>query len=275
LVLVLIFAVALVFACYAGMTDVEKFSKAFLEKFSRVDYTIFNAGVAFILNNNQTKSKDSYELTFATNHLGHFKLYLDLCHTIESTASKYGVATITHVTSGSSFDATFPPQNGNKIYSSLDQINNVTGISMAQVYARSKLCNILFSNEISRKMNARKINVLSNAVYPGIVNSNFFIETLEIAKSRIPNVLFSIGMIFFNIFREKYMWSAEEGTRTQLYASVSKHIAQNRISGKYFHPVGIVVPPNPLVTQENSEILWKVSLELLHNKSYNTQDKEL
>ena len=120
-------------------------------------------------------SEDGLELLVATNHMGHFQLY-DLIHDIiESTAEKQGVATIVSVSSSAHYRA----EKDRDIFN-LAALNNATNYSGFPRYGTTKLFNVLFSNEIARRMKEKNINVLSNAIHPGVgkIIYVFFLKSL-------------------------------------------------------------------------------------------------
>ena len=147
-------------------------------------YTI--AGIGGTLNGFEL-SVDGIETIVATNHLGHFKMYKDLCKVIESTAEKYGVAILVHVSSAAQFSASADYEG---IPATVEELNNVTSKSFTMEvfprYGTSKLMNILFSNEIAERMTTKKINVLSNSIHPGLVSTNLAAGFEELITSLHP-----------------------------------------------------------------------------------------
>ena len=243
----------------SSIKSVNKFSTEFTRRFQRLDHTILNAGIAGSVNGLQL-NEDGLETVFATNHLGHFQLYNDLSALIESTATKYGVATIVHVSSALHYTAS-AKYGGTGVYNSLTELNNADTYDGSAMYATTKLYNVLFSNEITDRMKAKKINVLSNAAHPGLVNTNILHESAASRKSWHV-VAYKVYEAVMDKIKEA-MWTSEDGSLTQLYAAVSKDIITNKVSGKYFHPIGIEMTAAPLATKENQVKLWKFSEELV------------
>lgn len=75
----------------SSLKSVEAFSQAFRKQFARLDHMVMNAGINYVPENTPL-SVDKIDLMFATNHLGHFKLFQDLSDIMEHTASKHGVS---------------------------------------------------------------------------------------------------------------------------------------------------------------------------------------
>lgn len=57
----------------ASFQSIRKFSQEILNKYSKIDVLINNAGVSFPLTNSQ-RTKEGFEMNFGVNHLGHFLL---------------------------------------------------------------------------------------------------------------------------------------------------------------------------------------------------------
>jgi len=259
----------------SSLRSVKQFSTDFATHFDRLDHVVFNAGIV-LSSDNTVKSLDGFELTFATNHLGHFKLYLDLEDLITKSSQKYGTVTITHLSSNVHYDAL-------EIPTSVKGINNNSGYS---AYAQSKLANILFSNKISRRTSSeekphtntdkipRKISerkILSNAVHPGFVASNFSIEDLTKGVGN-PWLVFLLDFFFVKL-KSVVAWSAEEASHGVMVVAVSRKIVEGKCSGKYFHPINVELQPSPLaIPEENGDKFWKLSLELLHSKGFNLEN---
>src|SRR5690606_21299928 len=103
------------------------------------------------------KSADGIELTFATNHLGHFYLTNLLLELLKNSDS----ARIINVSSSA--------HPGNKI--DFDDIVNPKQYDRKKAYGQSKLANVLFTYELARRLSNSKIN--ANAIDPGGVATNF------------------------------------------------------------------------------------------------------
>ncbi len=85
-------------------------------------------------------------------------------------------------------------------------------------YARSKLAQILFTRELSRRLSETKINVYS--LHPGIIET-------EIVRHQDKD---SFSMKFFRIFFNPI--DAELGSQTTLYCALEDKL--NTESGHYY-----------------------------------------
>ncbi|WP_143061729.1 SDR family NAD(P)-dependent oxidoreductase [Dyadobacter sp. SG02] len=123
--------------------------------YQHIDLLINNAGL--IVQHRQT-SVDGIELTFATNHLGPFILTTGLVDLLKAAES----AKVVNLASAAHFFA-FRYQT--------TKLANPPHYHDLVIYSRTKLANILFSNELSERL--APFGITSNAVHPGTVSSSF------------------------------------------------------------------------------------------------------
>ena len=154
----------------------------------RVDILVNNAGLA-----GQTgQTVDGFELTFGTNHIGPYlftRLVLDLVKAAGPGARIVNVASRAHYRTGAIEWGPVRKATATK-----------TGFPE---YCSSKLANVLFSRELSRRLEGTGIDVY--ALHPGVVAS-------EIWRA-VP--FFARGLI------KLFMLTMEEGARTSLYCATS------------------------------------------------------
>lgn len=134
---------------------IRHFADVIESDFRHVDILINNAGV---MPSDQQYTRQGFEMQFGVNYLGHFLL----THLLIPALAKAPEARIIHLSSLAHLPGRidFESFYGRKYY--------LMGISS---YAQSKLANVLFSNELSRRL---PITITSNAVHPGFVDSDFF-----------------------------------------------------------------------------------------------------
>jgi NAD(P)-dependent dehydrogenase (short-subunit alcohol dehydrogenase family) len=139
----------------SSFDNIRNFAAVIEKDFPQVDALINNAGI-FPLNEQYTK--EGFDMQFGVNYLGHFLL----THLLLPVLAKAPKARIIHVSSLGHFVGriNFSTFRGRKFY--------FFGIP---AYAQSKLANVLFSHELSRRLPR---NITSNAVHPGFVDSDFF-----------------------------------------------------------------------------------------------------
>ncbi|KAM0788262.1 hypothetical protein ACM66B_001411 [Microbotryomycetes sp. NB124-2] len=177
-------------------------AEAFNEKESRLDIVICNAGIMAW----PYEIKNGVEIQFF-NHLGHFALVQELLPTLQQTA-KGPNAHVRVVTVSSAGHIITPKPN----FSSLEAVN-ARMLSTWHRYGQSKLCNILFTLELQRRLDEFGIRCLS--VHPGVVDSEVLRGT--VASSRILGAITKIVSTY--LFMSSY-----SGAKTQLYAAASPEV---------------------------------------------------
>jgi NAD(P)-dependent dehydrogenase (short-subunit alcohol dehydrogenase family) len=137
----------------ASLESVREFSTKFHKLETKLHILINNAGVMLCP---QMKTKDGHELHFGTNHLGHFLLTNLLLDVIKAAAPSriVVVSSLAHIFG--------------KIRK--HDLNNEKFYVSWLAYSSSKLANILFANELSRRLEGT--GVVVNSCHPGLVHSN-------------------------------------------------------------------------------------------------------
>jgi len=176
---------------------------------------------------------DGFEYTFALNHLNYFlltNLLLDLLKT--SAPSR-----IINVSSNAHENAKIDFENlqGEKRYGGLKN------------YGQSKLANLLFTYELSRRLEGS--GVIVNAVHPGVVATGF-------ARNNGP--VYNIGTW---IAGQLFFRRPDQGAQTSIYLASSPEV--EGISGKYFVDCKPVDSKPQSYDRAAAEKLWQVSLELI------------
>lgn len=165
-----------------------------------IDVLINNAGGIF---GNRVLTAEGIEHTFALNHLGYFLLTNLLLDPLRAA----GEARIINVSSQA--------HRFSKL--DLDHLNSNGKYNAMEAYAQSKLANILFTYELSRRLADTRIT--ANALHPGAVRTNFGRE--------LPGVVGAFFRHFGFLLR-----SAEKGAATMVWLASSDQVAG--VTGKYF-----------------------------------------
>lgn len=184
---------------------------------------INNAGVA----GQRGITKDGFELAFGVNHLGHFLLTQLLLDRIRASAP----ARIVTVASAAH------PQATGIDFTALRRPTSFTGLPE---YAVSKLCNVLFTQELARRLDGT--GVTTYAVHPGVIASDIW--------RRLPPPL-----------RAVYMWvarmkSTTEGARPLVYCATAPELAHS--TGRYYHECHERTPSR-VATPDLAQQLWERS----------------
>jgi len=215
----------------SSQQDIRRIASEFKNKYSKLHVLINNAGGTFMT---RQLSVDGIEMTFSLNHLAYFLLTNLLLDTILASSP----ARIINVSS----DA----HSGGKI--EFDNLQGERSYSGIGPYGNSKLANILFTNELARRLEGTGVTV--NVLHPGLVSTGF-------GKNN-PGLLMKImGVVIPLIAR-----SPEEGAETSIYL-VSSPAVQN-ITGKYFVDCKVTQPAPQATDSAVAKKLWDVSAEMVH-----------
>jgi NAD(P)-dependent dehydrogenase (short-subunit alcohol dehydrogenase family) len=212
------------------MKEVKQGAVQILEQCQEIHLLINNAGGMFPAGK---KTSEGLDLTFATNHLGHFLLTLELM-----PALIQGKAKIIHVSSIAHQIATDP----SKDFGLLKCVNTGTA------YGKGKLYNILFSNELKNRFESKGIS--SYTLHPGAVKTAFGSETSLWAK-----LIIEVSKLIFI--------SPQAGAQTTIFlATTPKSQLKN---GGYYIKKKPKTPSSLARNQELSSALWTYSEEVLKN----------
>lgn len=210
------------------MEDISAFCKSFKERSDRLDVLINNAGVVSL---KKQLTFDGLELHFGVNHIGHFMLttlLLDML--IKSDDPR-----IVNVSSGAHKIGTL---DFNDMYFE-------KGYSVIKAYARSKLANILFTIELSKKYP----DISSNCLHPGAAATNIGVDRKTGFGKNLMKAI------------SPFMKSPEEGAQTPLYLAFSPDI--KGISGKYFYMNKESIPSKLSQNPDLAEKLWRHSENII------------
>jgi retinol dehydrogenase-12 len=208
----------------ADLDSVRACAAGFLATGEPLHVLVNNAGVVRA----RSLTKQGFELMFGVNHLGHFVLTNALlgCLTASAPARVVTVSSDSHYSArGIDFEALRRPERG------------VTGM---HGYAVSKLCNVLFTQELARR--TADSGVTTYALHPGVVASDIW--------RRVPWPVRPLLM--------RRMLTVDEGAATSLYCATSPDVAQD--SGKFYEKCAEHAPSR-VATPELAAELWKRSEE--------------
>jgi NAD(P)-dependent dehydrogenase (short-subunit alcohol dehydrogenase family) len=141
----------------SSLSQVRRLADEVLERMSRVDVLVNNAGGYW---NTRHVTADGLERTFALNHLAPFLFTNLLLDRLNESAPARVVTVSSQAQAGGRID--FDDLQGERDYSG------------ARAYSQSKLANVLFTYELARRVPAT--SVTANAVHPGVVNTSFGAE---------------------------------------------------------------------------------------------------
>ncbi|HSR83346.1 MAG TPA: SDR family oxidoreductase [Streptosporangiaceae bacterium] len=211
----------------ASLASVREAARAFLALGEPLHVLINNAGVA----GRRGLTSDGFELIFGVNHLGHFALTSALLDCLTASQARIvNVASDAHLQApGVDFDRLRRPART---------------IAAMREYAVSKLCNVLFTQELARRLAGT--GVTAYALHPGVVASDIW--------RRVP---WPVRPLL-----TRRMLSVDEGAQTSLYCATAPELAQ--VSGRYYEN-SADREPSPVATAELGKRLWEHSEEWIQS----------
>ena len=215
----------------SSISEVKSFCTTVKDKYDNIDVLLNNAGARF---QNYFKSKDGIELTFATNYVGHFILTLCLLDLLKKSHD----ARIINVSSGAHWKAS----------PDINNITNPANYDRRKAYGQSKLALILFTHELSEKLNGTNITV--NALDPGGVATN-------LGRN---NGLVALAKHYLSYILRGTLVSPATAADAIVYLSTSDEL--KNISGKYFFRKKMTKSSEVSYDKKAEEDLWNLSLKI-------------
>lgn len=214
----------IILADFAIQDEVRKAAEAIIEKVDKLDILVNNAGA---INHDRTETPDGIERTFAVNHLAPFLLTNLLIDPLQnaSFARIVNVASVAHKYGLPVFD--------------LDNLQLKTQFTPMKAYGLSKLCNIMFTYELSKRIDRDQMN--TNSLDPGMVGSQFSMEG--------P---FWLKLVY--VLGKPFMRSSGRGARTVIYLATSDEVKE--FNGQYFKDEKIDQPDPIVFNDDVTEELW-------------------
>jgi retinol dehydrogenase-12 len=212
----------------SSMAEVRRLADQ-LRALPRIDVLVNNAGAVFM---ERLTTADGFERTLALNHLAYFLLTELLLDKIKASAP----ARIVNVASDAH-------QGGKLDFDDLQAEKHFSGFG---AYANSKLCNILFTRELARRLQGT--GVTANVLHPGTVATGF---------GRNNRGVFGVVIRMLGPF----LRSPEKGAATIVYLAADP--AVDGVSGQYFADCRPRTPARLAQDDADATKLWSVSEKLV------------
>jgi NAD(P)-dependent dehydrogenase (short-subunit alcohol dehydrogenase family) len=190
------------YADLSRLADMKRVGHEIAAEEPRIDVLINNAGALFSQRN---ETEDGLERTFALNHMSYFVLTEILRERLIAAAPARIINTASNAHHHGRLD--------------FDDLQMAKRYKSSVVYGTSKLCNILFTRELARRLMGQHIT--TNSFSPGFVATRFGDEA-----GGIPSLVIRFGKLVF-------AKSAESGADTLVYLATSPEVANT--SGQFFH----------------------------------------
>ncbi len=205
----------------SDLSSVRLAADAFLATGHPIDVLVNNAGVA----GTRGLSRDGFDLTYATNHIGPFLLTNLLLPRLRASAQ----GRIVNVSS-------FAQMRVKRIDWSVLERRTTPKRSGFADYAVTKLMNVLHAKELARRLSGT--GVTTYALHPGAVASNVW--------RAVPQPL--------QWLIKRFMLSNEEGARTPLYCATAPELATT--TGRFYDKCREVAPNRLAEDEALATELW-------------------
>jgi len=213
----------------SSQQSIRSLANEFLASHERLEILVNNAGVFYP---SRRTTIDGIEYTFAVNHLAPFLLTNLLYEKIKSSKPSRIITTSSVAHRGANIN--------------FDDLQFERGhYSSFKAYSQSKLANVLFTNELSRRLKGS--GVTANCFHPGGVRTN----------------LVQSGPWYYRLVWKiisPFLISPERGADTAIYLASSSEVEGK--SGKYFAKRKEVRLSDNAIDQNASVRLWKLSKDL-------------
>jgi NAD(P)-dependent dehydrogenase (short-subunit alcohol dehydrogenase family) len=228
----------------ASLASVRAFAKAFKRRHARLDLLVNNAG---ILGVPYMRTVDGFESQMGVNHLGHFALTGLLIGRLLDTPG----ARIVTVGSLGHWFARLDVEDLNYQRSRYTPLLG---------YCNSKLANLLFARELSRRIGTSGAGLIAAAAHPGGAATSIKQAMNGPVGAKLDELLTPIMLRYF-------INTAEQGALPALYAATAPGV----VNGGYYgpdgpagfrgHPAKAARRPDALDAR-TAERLWRVSARL-------------
>ena len=184
-----------------SQNELRQLAAVVLEAYPRLDVLVNNVG-GFWAHRHSTA--DGLERTFALNHLAPFLLTNLLMDRLKASAP----ARVITVSSGA--------QSMGRI--EFDDLQGARSYSGQRAYNQSKLANVMFTNELARRLHGTR--VMANSLHPGVVRTNFGAEDQAWFFTVISRVV------------RPLLKTPAQGAQTPIYLASTPDLAD--VTGQFF-----------------------------------------
>lgn len=210
----------------ASLRSIAEAAPRILARCPRIDVLLNDAGVVLL---RREPSADGYEKTFAVNHLACFALTNLLLERLQATP---GARIVSVASEAHRF-------GGRLDFDDLQSERRYRGLA---VYGRSKLCNLLWTRELARRLAGT--GVTANCCHPGGVATQ--LGQTDAAWTRVLGR--AIGLLLL---------TPEQGARTPVYLATAPGLGS--VTGRYFAKEREIQPSRAARDDAAARRLWEVS----------------
>jgi NAD(P)-dependent dehydrogenase (short-subunit alcohol dehydrogenase family) len=219
-----------VIANLTTLADMKAAGESLAAKAGTVDVLINNAGAIFA---GRRLTADGLEMTFAVNHMAYFVITEVLRPILAVDARIVSTASVAHKSANLDFDDM-----------TLEKVS--PGLFAMVAYGNSKLCNILWTRELARRLAGTGIT--ANCVHPGGVNTGFGDNLSGLLKSVFG-------------FAKRFMLTPAQGADTLIWLASSPDVAGQ--TGGYWSKRKRLTPSAAARDDVDAQRLWELSKGLM------------
>jgi NAD(P)-dependent dehydrogenase (short-subunit alcohol dehydrogenase family) len=217
------------YADLARIPEMKRVAAEIADSEPRIDVLINNAGGMFA---SRRLTPEGLEYTFALNHMAYFVVTEELRKRLLASSPARIVNTASAAHQGVRLD--------------FDDLQLAKSFGPMKAYGRSKLCNILFTRELARRLHGT--GVTANCLHPGFVATRFGDQSGGVI-SRF------VGLAKF------FAISPERGAETIIYLASSAAITET--TGVYFYECRPIAPSQAARDNRAALLLWERSAGLV------------
>ncbi len=214
------------YADLSRLSEMKRVAAEIADAEPAIDVLVNNAGALF---NTRKVTEDGLETTFALNHMSYFVVTNLLRPRLKEGARVVSTASGAH--KGARLD-----------FSDLQSSRGYSGFG---VYGRSKLCNILFTRELARRLQGA--GVTANCLHPGFVATRFADQSGGVMSLAVR-------------VAKNFALTPEQGAETIVHLASSPDVAS--ITGAYFYKCRPATPTREAQNDIDARRLWEISAEI-------------
>jgi retinol dehydrogenase-14 len=214
----------------SSQAEVRRLAVAVLDAYPRLDVLVNNVG-GFWAHRHTTA--DGLEHTFALNHLAAFLLTNLLVDRLKASAPARVVTVSSHVQAEGRID--------------FDDLQGARAYSGQAAYSQSKLANVMFTNELARRLEGT--GVTANSLHPGVVRTNFGAED----QAWLFTVVSQVVLLFLK--------TPAQGAETSIYLASSPDM--DGVTGQFFANKKVRAANKVAHDLAMGARLWQASVELV------------
>ncbi|HVM09781.1 MAG TPA: SDR family oxidoreductase [Acidimicrobiales bacterium] len=210
------------------LASVVSAARGFFDSGRPLHVLVNNAGVG----GQKGRTAQGFEIHFGVNHLGHFLLTNLLLDRLRESARSAGrPSRVVNVSSDAHYQAGGVP---------FDDLRSEPSLTGVKEYAVSKLCNVLFAEELARRVPADEL--VSVSLHPGVIASDIW--------RRVPGPA--------RWLMKRFMKSTDEGAETSVFCATAPEV--DTTTGAFYDNCRVKAA-SPVVTPELGRLLWERSEE--------------